>query len=352
MTNIIYRNIKQEVVFLNKKKGKNTLLGKLDSKYWVQKSNPLAAMIGVPFSLGELKILDTYISRIDIADENQRTVRFSKEEYEKLMGIKCANYRALRKHARGMLSKVVTLKMPDNRYMDFVLFSKALYFLDENGTPQIELSCSEEARDLFFCFGKHHYFKYALENVIRLSRVSSYLLYLYVCSNSFRKTWEVSLDELRDVYLNCKDNSSYKDFKIFKRDVFTPAAKEVNEKTNCLFDCEPVKNGRKVVAIKFICKSAPLLPKMLEVENLEQKVYEDEPDYGSELTNLIACACDYEFDEVQVRFLQDLVLKNINTHDHIVLHDYLMEKYHKMNVYNPQKGKRFSYLCSILENDQ
>ena len=38
---------------------KHEIIGNLDAEYWVQKSDPLALMKSVPFSLGELKILDT-----------------------------------------------------------------------------------------------------------------------------------------------------------------------------------------------------------------------------------------------------------------------------------------------------
>ena len=64
---------------------KEEIIGKLDPKYWVQKSDPLVLMRSVPFSLGELKILDTYISRINAADNSRRTVVFTKEEYESLI---------------------------------------------------------------------------------------------------------------------------------------------------------------------------------------------------------------------------------------------------------------------------
>ena len=54
-------------------KGENEeITGKLDPKYWVQKSDPLVLMRSVPFTLGELKILDTYISRINAADDTRR----------------------------------------------------------------------------------------------------------------------------------------------------------------------------------------------------------------------------------------------------------------------------------------
>ena len=176
-------------------KGENEeITGKLDPKYWVQKSDPLVLMRSVPFTLGELKILDTYISRINAADDTRRTVIFTKEEYEELMGLTCVDYRTLKKHTGGMLGKVVTLEMPNKEYMQFVLFEQARYHKDEYGKPIIELTCTTLAKDLFFCIGKYHFFKYALENVINLTHKSSYLLYIYVLHNRYRVEWDVRLD--------------------------------------------------------------------------------------------------------------------------------------------------------------
>ena len=232
-------------------KGENEeITGKLDPKYWVQKSDPLVLMRSVPFTLGELKILDTYISRINAADDTRRTVIFTKEEYEELMGLTCVDYRTLKKHTGGMLGKVVTLEMPNKEYMQFVLFEQARYHKDEYGKPIIELTCTTLAKDLFFCIGKYHFFKYALENVINLTHKASYLLYIYVLHNRYRGEWDVSLDELRDTVLDCKGQESYQEYKVFKRDVLVPAVKEVNKKTNCHFEYEAVKRGRWVVRSK------------------------------------------------------------------------------------------------------
>ena len=180
----------------------NEITGEIDPLYWVQKADPLVLMRSVPFTLGELKIMDTYISRINASDDTRRTVIFSKEEYEALMGISCANYRTLSKHTDGLLGKVVTLEMPNKDFLKFVLFTTARYHKDAYGKPVIEITCSEEAKDLFFCVGKYHYFSYALGNVIKLTRKASYLLYLYVLTNRFRGEWEIELDVLRDGILD------------------------------------------------------------------------------------------------------------------------------------------------------
>lgn len=332
------------------------ITGKLDPKYWVQKSDPLVLMRSIPFSLGELKILDTYISRINAADDTRRTVIFTKEEYEELMGLTCANYRALEKHTKGMLGKVVELEMPNEEYLQFVLFEQARYRKDEYGKPIIELTCTSTAKDLFFCIGKYHYFKYALENVVNLTRKASYLLYLHILTNRYRGEWIISLNELRDTVLDCKEQKSYQEYKIFKNRVLEPAVKEVNKKTDCHFEYEALKRGTRVAKIKFIyhakqiaCDFETLDHTQLSFDDVEAEI-----DYGGDLANLLgSAACKDEFTPEQIRLLQDLIINFFPSTNNLERCNYLIQQVHKMDYYQTQHRipNRFNYLRTMIEND-
>ena len=354
---------------------KEEITGNLDPKYWVQKSDPLVLMRSVPFSLGELKILDTYISRINAADDTRRTVIVTKEEYEELMGLSCGDYRTLQKHTKGVLSKVVELQMPNKDYLQFVLFERAYYHKDEYGKPIIELTCTQLAKDLFFCINKYHYFKYALENVIKLTRKSSYLLYVYIRSNRYRGEWEIELNELRDTVLDCKGQVSYQEYKVFKRDVLVPAVKEVNKKTDCHFEFESVKRGRWVVKIKFTYLAQDQIDGQLsfdEPSNPPQlpDLNEDDSEkwvqvYGSERLATLADGCCYEFDKPQMEQISS-ILNRINIPSDSLTNDitwgkraYLREKYSALNTEAAKKERkgekpiknRFKYFLKMLEDD-
>ena len=343
----------------NKKPKNEELTGNLDPKHWVQKSDPLVMMRSVPFSLGELKILDTYISRINAADDTRRTVIFTKEEYEELMGISCVDYRTLRKHTKGMLGKVVELQMPNKDYLQFVLFEQARYHKDEYGKPIIELTCTTLAQDLFFCINKYHYFKYALENVIHLTHKSSYLLYVYIRTNRYRGEWDIDLNELRDTVLDCKGQESYQEYKVFKRDVLNPAVKEVNAKTDCHFEYESIKRGRRVVKIKFIYLAEKHIDDQLSLNRLpnvpqppdqsEDRVNQssiDETDIISQLHKV----CDYEFTRENINsaykfaktFIHDKTMKVYFEQTYLKLLE--IEKKRKIR-------DRFSYFYQIICSD-
>ena len=360
---------------------KEEITGKLDPKYWVQKSDPLVLMRTVPFTLGELKILDTYISRINAADDTRRTVIFTKEEYEELMGLTCVDYRTLKKHTGGMLGKVVTLEMPNKEYVQFVLFEQARYHKDEYGKPIIELTCTTLAQDLFFCINKYHYFKYALENVISLTHKASYLLYVYIRSNRYRGEWDIDLNELRDTVLDCKKQQTYKEFKEFKKAVLAPAVKEVNQKTDCHFVYEAIKRGRRVAKIKFIYQSQDLIedqislfdeqPNVLQLPDQSQNEDEDElrlAKYGSEMLAILAEAVKDEFSKEEMEAI-DLVLSRIDIPRdqyqrgvyaiYYGRQRYLREKYAALNAEAAKKERkgqkpianRFKYFLGMLEND-
>ena len=341
-----------------KDKKTNEIVGSLDPKYLVQKSDPLVLMRSVPFSLGELKILDTYISRINASDDTRRTVIFTKEEYEELMGLTCANYRALEKHTKGMLGKVVELEMPNEEYLQFVLFEQARYRKDEYGKPIIELTCTSTAKDLFFCIGKYHYFSYALENVIKLTRKASYLLYIYIRINRYRNKWDIDLNELRDSVLDCKGQESYQEYKIFKRDVLAPAVEEINKKTDCQFTYEAIKRGRKVAKIKFIYQNqdkiegqtsffdelstAPIMPDQCEVDDEVM----DRKDIISQLREV----CSYDFTREAIQsvynfaktFVHDKAIKVYFEQTYLKL----LEVEKKSKIRN-----RFRYFYQMICND-
>lgn len=335
---------------------KDEIIGNLDPQHLVQKSDPLALMRSVPFSLGELKILDTYISRINAEDDTRRTVIFTKEEYEELMGVPCVDYRTLLNHTKGMLGKIVELRMPDKGFLQFVLFTKAYYHNDEYGKPIVELTCSDLAKDLFFCIGKYHYFKYALDNIVKLTRKSSYLLYLYIVRNRYRGEWDIDVADLRDNVLDCKNQESYREYKIFKNRVFDPAVKEVNKKTDCHFDYEQIKRGRWVIKIKFIYHSQELeqLEGQISIDDLPTVT--DHKDYGSEELNNLASAVNFEFGKEEVEglipIMDGLGILPENRKN------YIAEKYAQLKVEEARKQSsddkpikhRYKYFLSMMDD--
>ena len=150
---------------------------------------------------------------------------------------------------------------------------------------------------------------------------------------------------------------------------------EVNEKTDCRFEYEPVRHGRKVVEIRFIYKT---YSEIEELEAGDEKILtttfteedEDEDEklleiYGSEKLVTLAEGCMYEFDKEQMeqiaRVLVRIDIPKDPATDSTLFGKqfYLMEKYAALNTEAARKLKRgdkpiknrFKYFLKMLEDD-
>lgn len=237
-------------------------LGKVE-KLIVQKSNPLQSLAKTELTLPELKILDVYLSRIDSHDPEKRTVVIEKGELEQVLGVSRILKQQLKERLHNLFQVV---EVEDDTKPDgfklVSLFEEAEAVPDSEGLWRITLTCTVSAREYIFNIENIGYLKYRLKNVIELKSRYSYVLYLYLENNSFRKTWEIELGELKEL-MKCTANT-YTAFFRFNGLILSKCHQEINEKTDCKFDYEPVKRGRAIVAIRFTIKTL----KQLAVEDV------------------------------------------------------------------------------------
>lgn len=336
-------------------KSKITALeGNLKDSYIVQKTEPLLLMRTVPFNLGELKILDTYLSRINSRDPSCITVTFTKKEYEKLMDLNDVDLRTLRKYTKSMLGKVVDLPI-DGGYVQFTLFTSAVCKQDEYGQQIIELSCSPQAKQVFFN-ENIRYLQYELKYILPLTSKYSYLLYLYLRDNRFRGTWRISVDELRDKKLDLKGNEYYKQFKYLRNEIINPAIKEIKEKTDIDVSFKTIKKGKPVVAIEFTYHS-----KVIDIEATDKEDEQlslDFETYSQKYDDMFQ-----EMNDIyQLEFTPDQlgVIKreaiihaplSLNKDDETRAYDYIIEKIMLMKVQTKKVKNKFSWLKHAIIED-
>ena len=168
------------------------------SKLVVQKSNPLQTLSETEMSLVEFKILDAYLSRIDSHNEEKRYVRFEKGELERILGVTKINKSDLEKRLKNLF-QTITIKDESKQkgFTIIALFEKAEAVQDSDGLWQVDLACTESALEYIFNIENIGYLRYRLKNIVDLTSRYSYILYLYLENNRFRKSWKVSLDELK-----------------------------------------------------------------------------------------------------------------------------------------------------------
>lgn len=340
-------------------------LGRNHENMIVQKSNPLQSLSETGMSLSEFKILDAYLSRIDSHKPEARYIRFEKGELEKLLGVTKILQSDLEARLDGLF-RTVTIK--DNHkskgFTKIALFEKAEANQDENGLWQVDLACTPSAMEYIFNIDTMGYLPYMLKNVIELTSRYSYILYLYLENNRFRKCWCISLEELKKM-LRCTADT-YSQYYRFNDLILKKCHKELNEKTSIKYNYEPVKSGRKVTEIRFTLEtqsdedeSDEIVEGQLYIDDLESSANEEtNVEYVGKLAYILGYeVCDNEFTPKQVRVLQDLLLQVFSedaamyVFDEKKLSNYLMRKIHKMNTYNVKKESRFNYLCKMIQGD-
>lgn len=322
-----------------------------ETRLTVQKSIPLFSLWRSDMSLAEFKILDTYLSRINSHEPEKRTVVFTKGELEQLLGVKKINKADLTTRLNG-LGRFVEVEQSDKKLHKVALFEEAYGDMDENGLWTIQLTCTPKAMKYIFNVEKLGYLRYKLRCITSLTSRYTYVLFMYLEANRFRKSWTVDVDELRQV-LNCDQEQTYTEFKRFNDLILKKCQKELLEKTECRFDYEPVKTGRRVTGVKFTLETLadtiePAIPGQMSLE-----------DYENEDPNAIyAEVLPPELTAEQVEALRVLAGRKVPWDPYgampreCVVADYLRHKVLLMNASKKEIKYKYNYLLSMIERDE
>lgn len=367
-------------------------LSEINGDMIVEKSRFLLGMKAPSYELGELKVLDTYLARINARDPETKLVKFTKAEYEQLMGLKQIKPQLLKKNTQALLGKVVTIPYGDNGYDQYTLFTHARCRKDpETFEWLVELGCNEKLEPIFFNLESVGYLRYRLKNIVPLTSKYSVMLYLYFKDNIFRQTFEISLKELREK-LGVEDNKTYESFKYFKRDIIDKCVAEINKNTDIHISYERKTRGRLTIGLVFTVKGKassfvdetvannqkdlpePVdLPGQMNFDDLAAAQETSEPEHKNQYSNsgleYLAEAVNYEFNEAEISEIE----KILNTLPSLVdglddnfspemyqfykakaFKDYLELKYAGLNARaartdQPPIRNRFSYFKTLLK---
>lgn len=340
-----------------------TNLGNED-KLTVQKSLPLFALWQSDLTLAEFKILDTYLSRIDSHKPDKRVVMFEKGELEKLLGVQKINNKDLEARLKHLMGNVVKLEDKDSKkgFRLVSLFEEAVAEQDDYGLWQVKLECTQKAMKYFFNVENLGYLRYKLRCITSLTSRYTYIMFIWLEHNRFRKSWEVGLDELKAI-LHCDTEEYAKEFKYFNRDVLKKVQKEMHEKTECRYAYEPIKKGRSVVAIRFTVETLP----KLTFEDADPNQYTLDDWQNSERDNICHGFSSPEFEDFtheQLELLKDLGWSKKRDSDYqkhkellndtllaceYAVADYLRQTIIMAKTRNPKN--LFLYVKKMVEND-
>lgn len=323
--------------------------GKTPEKAYIQKARPLQSLSETDLTLPELKILDAYLARINSHNPNKRTVKLEKGELERYLGVSRILKDDLNKRLRHLF-QVIEVKDENKRkgFKLINLFEEADAEQDENGLWQVTLTCTPSAREYVFNIDNIGYLRYRLKNVINLTSRYSYILFLYLTDNRFRKSWTINLIELKEL-LNC-NAERYSQFKFFNAEILKKANNEINEKTDLKYTYEPVKRGRKVSEIRFTVETLSDNAQ-LTFNDLDEK----EQQYSSEPLEFLAGACDDSFTEEEMQVIFSiLTTKDLPAHQNgvqMARYHFLMQQYAELKRQESLQSikNRFSYFKKMIE---
>lgn len=344
---------------------KELLIENETNKYIVQKSRPLFSLWQSNLTLAEFKILDTYLAKINSKKPDERLVVFDKGELEKLLGVKRIKIDELDKRLKNLMT---TVRIDDSTvkrgFTRISLFEKAFAEQDEYGLWKVEMMCTQSAMKYIFNIENLGYLRYKLRCITFISSRYTYILFMYLESNRFRKKWIIKLEDLKKI-LNCEEEYA-KEFKYFNRDVLKKVQEEMHKKTECKFSYRTIKKGRSVTAIEF--ELEPLAKIKAEVKETEPKLepleledLKEEVKTNKELWEI--AIEDFNFKKEQIEELRQIliVIPNHMLPQSPVCQDNIeLMRFHYMQIKTKEIERRdrekpiknkFAYLLKILKQD-
>lgn len=214
-------------------------------EYKIVKANEIVQKARYDLTLQELKILAFVFSMIKPTDKVGQCYTLSIKDFCKVCGIAPSgkNYDDVKRLAKQLRDKSFYL-MDENGDETTVGWLSKVRCSRRNGNVTVEFDRDME-RYVHDLIG--NYTQYSLLSTLPMKSRYSFRLFEILHSYAYQHSHEFDIDDLKrqicaEVYVNFKD---------FRKKVLEIATKEINEYTDLSVTWEPVKKGRKVVAVRF-----------------------------------------------------------------------------------------------------
>jgi len=226
-------------------------------EHWVTKSNALVEG-HYRLTLIQQKIVLTMASLVQPEDEDFKWYRLNIGHFAEILGGNNHDYREMVESVHHLMEKVVTIYIDGNEFLKthWIQSSKGLI----TGGSYVDVSFEPKLKP-FFLHLKEQFTTYKLKNVMQLK--SSYSIRIYELMKQYQNLGRrtITIENLRNMLgITPKE---YRLYGHFKNKVILVAHREINEKTDILFEFKEIKLSRKVNELEFTItkKAAPDKPR-------------------------------------------------------------------------------------------
>lgn len=284
-------------------------------------------------NLNEQKVLLYAISKLDRDKPEMDWVELDIKEFTDLMEIQGKQYDQFRATVRSLRRREVIIDTEQEELITGWLSSIRFY----KNTGVVKLKFGDGLVPYLLQLQKT-FTSYQLKNVLHLD--SKYSIRIYELLKQYQgykkptKDREFDIQDLRDKLGIAKDE--YKRFVNFETRVLKTSMQEINQHTDVKMTYEKIKNGRKIVRIRFTVK----YPDAELCEKLE-KLY-DIPDLKRN--------CGLEGENWSAKQIVELYEMAVSKAEDVDVYSYIRMNYEKM-IQDGKARNKFSYLKKSLAED-
>lgn len=341
----------------------------------VEKRNVLNELRSNNMTVQELRFFSIYLSKINPWDVSTRAVRFSMNEFQRIMGFGRLNIGQLKASTDSLLGKVV--HVPDERggYVAFTLFKRCRVSCDDNEEWYVEIDASDDALPLMFDF-KSRYFKYELWNALRLKSPNQVRMYEILKQYEKLGKREIAVAELRELIgIDKNEYSGRTGWSDFKKYVLDSCQQALEENTDICFTYERGKvgkGGKWLSVIFYISKNTKhkdqlsldefidMQPEPEPIDYDDVRVLDEDMPLSAYDENIYflldSCEGAFSFDEMELIFniISTMNLPEHNDGIQFARFHYLSEKYATLKLEAKKRpiNNKFKYFKTMLENDR
>lgn len=224
----------------------------IESRLIVQKTRYVIDMCQ-RLTLSQSKMVDCYLARIQSRDPDTRHVEITMRELEEMWRVSELKPAEVRKHIAALLSDAQVVR-GDVRGKEPVtqvnFFAEALSYKDTAGKWIVRLACTAEAMPYIFHIEDLGYVRYELKDAMHFRNKYSYLMFLYILRNAFRRNWVVPLGKLRE-QLACTGVERYQEFKHFNNEILKRSHEDMISSGVIIYQYNLIRKGRAYESVEF-----------------------------------------------------------------------------------------------------